>query len=73
MLYFPKQNLEKISSIISSLTTSPVIFDKSSKISLINIEIISNGNPFSNVSFVLFTSSIALETKSYCLTFVIMQ
>ena len=70
MLYFPKQNLEKISSIISSLTTSPVIFDKSSKISLINIEIISNGNPFSNVSFVLFTSSIALETKSFCLTFV---
>lgn len=43
--YFPKQNLEKISSIISSVTTSPVIFDKSSKISLIKIDTISRGIP----------------------------
>ena len=41
--YFPKQNLEKISLIISSVTTSPVIFPKSSKISFINIAIISTG------------------------------
>ena len=40
IIYFPKQNLEKISLIISSVTTSPVIFPKSSKISFINIAII---------------------------------
>ena len=33
--YFPKQNFEKISLIISSVTNSPVIFPKSSKISFI--------------------------------------
>ena len=34
-IYFPKQNLEKILLITSSVTLSPVIFPNSSKISLI--------------------------------------
>ena len=41
--YFPKQNLEKISFNISSVTFSPVILAKFSNISLIEIATISNG------------------------------
>ena len=52
--YLPKQNLENISFITSSVTSSPVIFPRDSSISFIFDEIISIGILFSMVCFAFF-------------------
>ena len=61
VLYFPKQNLANISSIISSVAISPVMLPKSSKISFIKIATISEVIPSSKDFIALFTLSIAFD------------
>ena len=61
-IYFPKQNLENISFIISSVTDSPVIAPKSSNICFIRLDIISIG---------IFLLIVSLQTSIFFLAFFI--
>ena len=68
--YFPRQNLEKISAITSSVTVSPVIFPNSSKISFKCVDIISIGILFIIVILAFSKFSLEFNIIFLCLTLV---